>query len=63
MIALRRIVRIIFLPRLEWEAIAREEVSVDVLLRRYILPLSLLAPLATVIGMKWFDASGPMPVC
>jgi hypothetical protein len=56
MIALRRIVRIIFFPREEWEAIAREEASIDVLLRRYILPLSLLAPLATVIGMKWFDA-------
>lgn len=57
MVALRRIVRIIFFPREEWEAIAREQVSVDVLLRRYILPLSILAPLATVIGMKWFDAS------
>jgi len=57
MIALRRIVRIIFFPREEWEAIAQEEVSIDVLLRRYIVPLSLLAPLATVVGMKWFDAS------
>jgi Yip1 domain len=57
MSALRRIVRMVFAPREEWQAIAREQVSVDELLRRYILPLSLLAPMATVIGMKWFDAS------
>lgn len=57
MVALRRIVRIVFAPKEEWESIAREDDSIDVLLRRYILPLSLLAPLATVIGMKNFDAA------
>jgi hypothetical protein len=57
MIALRRIVRIVLFPADEWGTIAQEEASVDVLLRRYIIPLSLLAPLATVIGMKFFDAT------
>jgi hypothetical protein len=57
MIALRRIVRIILFPQEEWETIAREPASIDQLLRRYILPLSFLAPIATVIGMIWFDAS------
>ena len=56
MIALRRIVRIVLFPTEEWDTIAREETSIDVLLRRYIIPLSLLAPLATVVGMKYFDA-------
>ncbi len=52
---LRRIVYLIFRPKAEWDAIAREQTSVDALLRRYILPLALLAPVATVIGMKTFD--------
>jgi len=52
---LRRIVYLIFRPAAEWDAIASEKTSVDVLLRRYILPLALLAPIATVIGMKTFD--------
>ncbi len=54
---LRRIVFLICRPAAEWDAIAREKTSVDVLLRRYILPLSLLAPIATMIGMMVFDAS------
>jgi hypothetical protein len=57
MSTLRRIVRLIACPREEWDAIAREPTSVDFLIRRYILPLSLLAPIATVIGMKTFDRS------
>ncbi len=57
MVALRRIVRIIFFPKDEWDTIARESASVDLLLRRYILPLSFLAPIATLIGMKYFDVS------
>ncbi len=52
---LRRIVYLIFRPVAEWDAIAMEKTSVDALLRRYILPLALLAPVATVIGMKTFD--------
>ncbi len=52
---LRRIVFLTFRPKSEWDLIAREQTSVDALLRRYILPLALLAPIATVIGMKTFD--------
>jgi hypothetical protein len=52
---LRRIVSVIFRPAEEWERIAGEQMSVDSLLRAYILPLALLAPIATVIGMKTFD--------
>jgi hypothetical protein len=52
---LRRIVFLIFRPAAEWDAIAAEKTSVDALLRRYILPLALLAPVATVVGMKTFD--------
>ncbi len=54
---MRRIVGIVVHPKDEWELIAREETSVDELIRRFILPLSLLAPAATVIGMKFFDAA------
>ena len=52
---LRRIVYLIFRPKAEWDLIARESTSVDELLRRYILPLAALAPIATMIGMKTFD--------
>ena len=52
---LRRIVYLIFRPTAEWDLIAGEKTSVDALLRFYILPLALLAPIATVIGMKTFD--------
>lgn len=52
---LRRIVSIVLRPQAEWEAIASERIGVDALIRRYILPLSLLAPIATVIGMNTFD--------
>lgn len=51
----QRIAGIVLRPGDEWEAIAREDTSVDELTRRYIVPLSLLAPVATVIGMKFFD--------
>jgi hypothetical protein len=54
--ALRRIVSIVVRPQDEWEAIASERIGVDALIRRYILPLSLLAPIATVIGMNTFDS-------
>jgi hypothetical protein len=52
---LRRIVYLIFRPTSEWDLIAEEKTSVDALLRSYILPLALLAPIATMIGMKTFD--------
>jgi hypothetical protein len=52
---IRRIVYMIFRPLEEWDLIATEKASVDSLLRRFILPLSLPAPIATVIGMKMFD--------
>jgi hypothetical protein len=52
---LRRIVSLIFRPTAEWDLIAGEKTTVDSLLRSYILPLALLAPVATVIGMTTFD--------
>ncbi len=52
---LRRIVRLLLRPRAEWERIAAEDTTVDALLRRYILPLATLAPIATTIGMRTFD--------
>lgn len=55
--ALARLVGIVLRPTQEWELIAREQSSIDDLLRRYILPLSVLAPLATFVGMKFFDAA------
>jgi hypothetical protein len=54
---LRRIVCLILFPRTEFRQIATETPSVDRLIRHYILPLSLLAPIATVVGMKTFDAA------
>ena len=57
MSTLHRIVRIIFSPQEEWQTIAQEKTSVDVLVRRWVLPLAFLTPIATWIGMKVFDAS------
>lgn len=54
---LRRIVYLIFRPDAEWSLIASEPTTVDLLLRRYILPLSALTPIATFIGMQVFDRS------
>jgi hypothetical protein len=51
---LRRIVCVIVRPKAEWDRIGAEETSVDALLRGYILPLALLAPVATVTGMTLF---------
>jgi hypothetical protein len=53
---LRRIALLLLRPEDEWDAIAREPIGVDALIRRYIVPLSLLAPIASVIGMTTFDA-------
>ena len=54
MTALRRIFNIVAHPTAEWDAIAREPASVPRLLLAYVLPLALLAPVATVIGMRAF---------
>jgi hypothetical protein len=52
---LRRIAWLLTRPQEAWDAIARDPIGVDELIRRYILPLSLLGPIAVVIGMKTFD--------
>ena len=56
-VILRRIYLLLFYPRAEWDEIARETIRIDTLVRSYILPLSLIPPIATVIGMKTFDVS------
>ena len=53
--ALRRIIYLVFRPAEEWAVIAREPANVDLMLRRYILPLAALTPIATLIGMTVFD--------
>lgn len=52
-----RIKDVIFHPGTEWAVIARESGSAVALCARYLLPLALLAPIATVIGMNVFDYS------
>jgi hypothetical protein len=52
---LARIGRLLLRPQEEWDRIAREPIGVNALIARYILPLSLLAPIAVVIGMSTFD--------
>ena len=54
--SLRRIARLFVRPLQEWERIAREPTSVDTLIRCCIVPLALLPPMATYIGMRTFDA-------
>lgn len=51
----RRLLWLIVSPGEAWDAIREEPIGIDVLITRYILPLSLLAPAATVIGMKTFN--------
>ncbi len=53
----RRIVYLVFRPKAEWALIATEPTTIDMLLRRYIVPLCALAPIATFIGMRVFDVS------
>ncbi|HVF65454.1 MAG TPA: Yip1 family protein [Casimicrobiaceae bacterium] len=50
-----QVAMLLFRPREAWEAIAHDRIGIDALIRRYILPFSLLAPIATVIGMSTFD--------
>ncbi len=52
---LRRIVGLIARPSSEWDRIASAPTSVDRLIRRFIVPLSLLTPIATAVGMRTFD--------
>jgi hypothetical protein len=55
--AVRRIVGVVFRPQAEWDRIANEDTTYGTLIRRYIIPLSLLAPIATVVGMSVFDST------
>jgi hypothetical protein len=52
---MRHLAGLIVCPLAEWDRIASEPASADALLRRIILPLSLPAPIATIIGMNVFD--------
>jgi hypothetical protein len=52
-----RIKDVIFHPGTEWAVIARETGGAVALCARYLLPLALLAPIASVIGMTVFDYS------
>lgn len=53
----RRVLALLLTPSEAWDEIASEPTSVDQLIVRYIVPLALLAPAATVIGMTTFDAN------
>lgn len=55
MAILNRIAGMLVRPQAEWDAIASEAPGTVVLLRNYLLPLCLLAPSATLIGMLAFD--------
>lgn len=52
--ALARIGRLLVCPSSEWDLIAAEQTAPAIVLRVYVLPLALLAPIATVLGMKFF---------
>lgn len=54
---LRRIAGMMMHPEAEWNAVACDMPGTTVLLRNFLMPLSLLAPIATVIGMLVFDTS------
>jgi uncharacterized membrane protein len=51
----KRIAAMLLHPADEWDAIARDAPAVGTMLRNFLLPLSLLAPLATMVGMSLFD--------
>lgn len=55
MSTLKRIKGMMFSPQAEWDAVARDAPGASVLLGNFLLPLSLLAPAATVVGMLVFD--------
>lgn len=52
-----RIKGMLLAPQAEWDAVAHEVPDAALLLRRFLLPLSLLAPLATIAGMILFDTT------
>lgn len=52
---LNRIKGIMLHPEAEWDAVARDKPGFTVLLRSFLLPLALLAPISTIIGMLYFD--------
>ena len=53
--ALHRIVAIVMHPNAEWDRVAGEGMSIGMLLRRFIVPLALLAPISTYIGIRFFN--------
>lgn len=53
---LKRIKGMMLHPRAEWDAVARDTPGAAELLRGFLLPLSLLAPMATIVGMRVFDS-------
>lgn len=55
--AVDTIKNVIISPETEWDLIARDAISLTTLTRRYILPLALIAPTATIVGMHTFDLS------
>lgn len=55
MTILKRTKGIMLHPTSEWDAVARDAPGAAVLLRNFLLPLSLLAPAATLLGMLAFD--------
>ncbi len=50
-----RIKGMLLSPSLEFEAIAARPSSINELVLRYLIPLALLTPLATMVGMNQFD--------
>ena len=52
---LKRIKGMMLHPQAEWVAVAHDSPGASVLLRGFLLPLGLLAPMATVVGMLVFD--------
>jgi hypothetical protein len=54
---LNRIKAMMLHPQAGWEAVARDMPAIRVLLRDFLLPLCLLAPMATLIGMLALDTS------
>jgi hypothetical protein len=52
---LRRIFFLMLGPAREWASIAEEPVDMLALFTRWVLPWSLLAPLASMVGIRFFD--------
>ena len=52
---LNRIKGMMLNPRAEWDAVAADMPDAPMLLRNFLLPLALLAPTATMVGMLVFD--------